>query len=158
MASHRCLARALFSELGESSFQLDALVEACDDPMVTAGLPFTLQLHRPNRRSVYLLSKVRASVELGHSLFVDGEDYLTARKARLCANGWTVVLDVSHATGWPRSASPRPTRHSGHRPPVPQDPQLGNHLGSTRRDCPDANALRGHRQVENSKYRPLYGR
>jgi|SRR5687768_2591920 hypothetical protein len=101
MASHRCLARALFSELGESSFQLDALVEACDDPLVPAGSPFTLHLHRPNRRNVYLFSKVRASVERGHSLFIDVEDYVTARKARLCANGWTVVLDVSHAVGWP---------------------------------------------------------
>jgi hypothetical protein len=101
MASHRCMAHALFSELGESSFQLDALVEACDDPFVPAGLPFTLQLHRPNRRSAYLFSKVRASVERGHSLFIDVEDHLTARKARLCANGWTVVLDVSNAAGWP---------------------------------------------------------
>jgi hypothetical protein len=101
MASHRCRARPLFSELGESSFQLDALVEACDDPFVPAGLPFTLQLHRPNRRGDYLFSKVRASVERGHLLFVDVEDYLTARKARLCANGWTVVLDVVHVAGWP---------------------------------------------------------
>jgi hypothetical protein len=101
MACHRCLARALFSELGESSFQLDALVEACDDPFVPAGLPFTLQLHGRNRRSDYLFSKVRASVERGHSLFVDVEDYLTARKARLCADGWTVVLDVVCVAGWP---------------------------------------------------------
>ena len=99
--SHRCRARPLFSELGESSFQLDALVEACDDPFVPAGMPFSLQLHRPNRRSEYLFTKVRASVERGHSLFVDVEDYLTARKARLCANGWTVVLDVVHVAGWP---------------------------------------------------------
>jgi hypothetical protein len=101
MASHRCLARPLFSELGESSFQLDALVEACDDPFVPAGMPFSLQLHRPNKRGDYLFSKVRVSVERGHALFVDVEDYLTARKARLCANGWTVVLDVVHAAGWP---------------------------------------------------------
>ena len=101
MVSHRCVARGLFSELGGSSFQLDALVEACDDPFVPAGSPFTLQLHGRNRRSDYLLSKVRASVERGHSLFVDVEDYLTARKARLCANGWTVVLDVVHVAGWP---------------------------------------------------------
>lgn len=101
MASHRCRARPLFSELGESSFQLDALVEACDDPFVPAGMPFTLQLHRPNRRSDYLFSKVRVSVERGHAVFVDVEDYLTARKARICANGWTVVLDVVHAAGWP---------------------------------------------------------
>ena len=105
MASHRCLARALFSELGEPSLQLDALVEACDDPFVPAGLPFTLQFHRPNRRSDYLFSKVRASVERGHSLFVEVEDYLTARKARLCANGWTVVLDVVHVAGWPSVGS-----------------------------------------------------
>ena len=101
MASHRCLAHALFSELGESSFQLDGLVEACDDPFVPAGLPFTLQLRRRSRRSDYLFSKVRASVERGHSLFVDVDDYLTARRARLCANGWTVVLDVVHVAGWP---------------------------------------------------------
>ena len=101
MASHRCRARPLFSELGESSFQLDALVEACDDPFVPAGMPFTLQLHRPNRRSDYLFSKVRTSVERGHSVFVDIDDYLTARKARICANGWTVVLDVVHVAGWP---------------------------------------------------------
>jgi hypothetical protein len=103
MASHRCVARALFSELGESSFQLDGLVEVCDDPFVPAGLPFTLQLHGRNRRSDYLLSKVRASVEGGHVLFLDVEDYLTARRARLCADGWTVVVDVVDAAGWPSS-------------------------------------------------------
>ena len=101
MSSHRCRARPLFSELGNSSFQLDALVEACDDPTVPMGTPFTLRLTRPNRRGDYLFSKVRASVERGHALFVDVDDYLTARKARLCANGWTVVLDVVHVTGWP---------------------------------------------------------
>lgn len=101
LSSHRCRARPLFSELGESSFQLDAVVEACDDPFVPTGTPFSLQLYRPNRRSDYLFSKVRASVERGHLLFVDVEDYLTSRKARLCANGWTVVLDVVQAAGWP---------------------------------------------------------
>jgi hypothetical protein len=102
LTSHRCLARPLFSELGESSFQLDALVEACDDPWVPAGMPFSLQLHRPSKqRSDYIFSKVRVSVERGHALFVDVEDYLTSRKARLCANGWTVVLDVVQAAGWP---------------------------------------------------------
>jgi hypothetical protein len=101
MSSHRCRARPLFSELGNASFQLDAVVEACDDPMVPTGTPFTLRLTRPNRRGDYLFSKVRASVERGHALFVDVEDYLTSRKARLCANGWTVVLDVVHAAGWP---------------------------------------------------------
>ena len=73
----------------------------CDDPFVAIGTPFSLRLSRPNRRSDYLFSKVRASVERGHALFVDVDDYLTARKARLCANGWTVVLDVVHAAGWP---------------------------------------------------------
>jgi hypothetical protein len=99
--SHRCRARPLFSELDMLSFQLDAVVEVCDDPAVPMGTPFTLRLTRPNRRSDYLFSKVRASVERGHALFVDVEDYLTARKARLCANGWTVVLDVVHVAGWP---------------------------------------------------------
>lgn len=99
--SHRCRARPLFSELDMSSFQLDAVVEICDDPAVPMGTPFTLRLTRPNRRSDYLFSKVRASVERGHALFVDVEDYLTSRKARLCANGWTVVLDVVHVAGWP---------------------------------------------------------
>ena len=99
--SHRCRARPMFSELGMSSFQLDAVVEICDDPAVPTGTPFTLRLIRPNRRSDYLFSKVRASVERGHALFVDVEDYLTSRKARLCANGWTVVLDVVHVAGWP---------------------------------------------------------
>jgi hypothetical protein len=98
---HRCRARPLFSELGMSSFQLDAVVEVCDDPSVPLGTPFSLRLTRPNRRSDYLFSKVRSSVERGHALFVDVEDHLTARKARLCANGWTVVLDVVHAAGWP---------------------------------------------------------
>jgi hypothetical protein len=32
------------------------------------------------------------------------EDHVTARKARLCANGWTVVLDVTHSVGWPTCA------------------------------------------------------
>ena len=101
LLSHRCRARPLFSELDSSSFQLDAVVEVCDDPFVPIGTPFSLHLSRPNRRSDYLFSKVRTSVERGHALFVDVEDYLTARKARLCANGWTVVLDVVHAAGWP---------------------------------------------------------
>lgn len=104
MFKHRCRARPLFSEVGMSSFQLDALVEICDDPAVPRGTPFSLRLSRPNRRSEYLFSKVRASVERGHALFVDVEDYLTARKARLCANGWTVVLDVVHVAGWPTTA------------------------------------------------------
>lgn len=98
---HSCRARPLFSELDPSSFQLDAVVEVCDDPFVATGTPFSLRLRRPNRRSDYLFSRVRASVERGHALFVDVEDYLTARKARLCANGWTVVLDVVHVAGWP---------------------------------------------------------
>jgi hypothetical protein len=101
MSSHRCRARPLFSELGNSSFLLDAIVEVCDDPTVPMGTPFSLRLTRPNRRGDFLFSKVRASVERGHALFVDVEDYLTARKARLCANGWTVVLDVVHVAGWP---------------------------------------------------------
>ncbi|MEW6476034.1 MAG: hypothetical protein AB1679_27570 [Actinomycetota bacterium] len=105
LLSHRCRARPLFSELDKSSFQLDAVVEVCDDPFVPTGTPFSLQLSRPNKRSDYLFSKVRASVERGHALFVDVEDYLTARKARLCANGWTVVLDVVHAAGWPTSGA-----------------------------------------------------
>jgi hypothetical protein len=100
-ASHRCRARPLFSQMGTSSFVLDALVEACDDPAVPRGMPFSLRLTRPTRRSDYLFTRVRASVERGHALFVDVEDYLISRKARLCANGWTVVLDVDHATGWP---------------------------------------------------------
>jgi hypothetical protein len=102
--SHRCRARPLFSELDNAFFQLDAVVEVCDDPFVPRGTPFSLHLSRPNRRSDYLFSKVRTSVERGHALFVDVEDYLTARKARLCANGWTVVLDVVHVAGWPTNA------------------------------------------------------
>lgn len=101
LLSHRCRARPLFSEIDQVSFQLDAVVEVCDDPFVPTGTPFSLQLSRPNRRSDFLFSKVRTSVERGHALFVDVEDYLTARKARLCANGWTVVLDVVNAAGWP---------------------------------------------------------
>lgn len=101
MSSHRCRARPLFSQLGQLSFQFDAVVEVCDDPAVPRGTPFFLRLTRPTRRSDYLFSRVRASVELGHALFVDVEDYLTARKARLCANGWMVVLDVDHSVGWP---------------------------------------------------------
>lgn len=102
---HRCRARPLFSELRKSSFQLDAVVEACEDPAVPRGTPFSLRLTPPTRRSEYLFSKVRASVERGHALFVDVEDYLTARKARLCTNGWTVVLDVDHSAGWPTSSA-----------------------------------------------------
>jgi hypothetical protein len=101
LSSHRCRARPLFSQVGTSSFQLDAVVEICDDPTVPPGTPFSLRLTRPTRRSDYLFSKVRASVERGHALFVDVEDYLTARKARLCANGWMVVLNVDHSAGWP---------------------------------------------------------
>jgi hypothetical protein len=99
--SYRCLARPLFSQLGRSSFMLDALVETSEDPAVPRGLPFSLRLIRPALRSEYLFSRVRASVEAGHALLVEVEDHLTARKARLCANGWTVVLDVEHASGWP---------------------------------------------------------
>jgi hypothetical protein len=98
---HRCRARPLFSHVGMSSFMLDALVEACDDPSVPRGMPFSLWLTRPTRRSEYLFSRVRASVERGHALLVVVEDHLTARRARLCANGWMVVLDVDQASGWP---------------------------------------------------------
>ena len=98
---YRCRARPMFSHLGRSSFQFDALVEMCDDPAVPRGMPFSLRLKGPTRRSDYLFSRVRASVERGHALFVEVEDYLIARKARLCANGWTVVLEVEHAFGWP---------------------------------------------------------
>ncbi|HLJ08379.1 MAG TPA: hypothetical protein VKX24_07560 [Acidimicrobiia bacterium] len=101
LSIHRCRARPLFSEVGQLSFQLDALVEDCDDPSVPRGTPFALRLERPTRRSDYLFSRVRASVERGHALVVDVEDHLTARKARLCANGWTVVLDVVQSAGWP---------------------------------------------------------
>jgi hypothetical protein len=104
LSSHRCRAWPLFSQLGTTSFQLDAVVEVCDDPTIPQGTPFSLRLTRPNRRSDYLFSKVRAAVERGHALFVDVEDYVTARKARLCANGWTVVLDVAHSAGWPTCA------------------------------------------------------
>jgi hypothetical protein len=100
-AVHRCRARPLFSQVGKSTFVLDAIIENCDDPAVRPGTPFSLRLTRPNRRSDYLFSRVRASVERGHALFVDVEDYLISRKARLCANGWTVTLDVDQASGWP---------------------------------------------------------
>ena len=98
---HRCRARPLFSQVGMSSFELDALVETCDDPTVPRGTPFSLRLIRPTRRSDYLFSRVRASVERGHALLVEVEDHLTARTARLCANGWTVVLNIDHTSGWP---------------------------------------------------------
>jgi hypothetical protein len=99
---HRCRARPLFSQVGSSSFVLDAVVETCDDPTVPRGMPFSLRLTRPpNRRSDYLFTRVRALVEQGHALIVDVEDYVITRTARLCANGWTVVLDVDHASGWP---------------------------------------------------------
>ena len=101
LSSHRCRAWPMFSQLGTSSFQLDAVVEVCDDPAVLPGTPFSLRLTHSARRNDYLFSKVRAAVERGHALFVDVEDYVTARKARLCANGWTVVLDVVHSAGWP---------------------------------------------------------
>ena len=101
LSRHRCRAWPLFVQLGTSSFQLDAIVDVCDDPAVLPGTPFSLRLTHPNRRSDYLFSKVRAAVERGHALVVDVEDYVTARKARLCANGWTVVLDVAHSAGWP---------------------------------------------------------
>ena len=104
LSRHRCRAWPLFSQLGTSSFQLDAVVDACDDPAVLPGTPFSLQLIHPSRRSDYLFSKVRVAVERGHALFVDVEDHVTARKARLCANGWTVVLDVTHSVGWPTCA------------------------------------------------------
>ena len=101
LSRHRCRAWPLFSQLGTSSFQLDAIVDVCGDPAVPPGTPFSLRLTHPNRRSDYLFSKVRAAVERGHALVIDVEDYVTARKARLCANGWTVVLDVAHSAGWP---------------------------------------------------------
>jgi asparagine synthetase B (glutamine-hydrolysing) len=101
LSHHRCRAHPLFSQVGRSSFQLDAVVESCDDPSVARGTPFSLRLTRPTRRNDYLFSRVRASVERGHVLVVDVEDHLTARKARLCANGWTVVLDVVQSAGWP---------------------------------------------------------
>ena len=100
-SNHRCRARPLFSEVGQLSFQFDAVVEMCDDPSVPRGTPFSLRLRRPTRRSDYLFSRVRASVERGHALVVEVEDYLTARKARLSANGWMVVLEVVQSAGWP---------------------------------------------------------
>jgi hypothetical protein len=69
-------------EAKAKSFQLDGVVEVCDDPTIPQGTPFSLRLTRPNRRSDYLFSKVRAAVERGHALFVDVEDYVTARNAR----------------------------------------------------------------------------
>jgi hypothetical protein len=98
---HRCRARPLFAHVGSSVVMLDALVETCDDPTVPRGTPFSLRLTPPTRRGDYLFSRVRASVERGHALLVDVEDHLTARRARLCANGWTVVLNLDHASGWP---------------------------------------------------------
>jgi|SRR5581483_2395873 len=97
---HRCRARPLFSHVGRSSFRLDAVVEESDNPAVPRGMPFSLLLRGPSRRSDYLFSRVRASVERGHALVVEVEDYLIAHKARLCANGWTVVLDVEQVFGW----------------------------------------------------------
>ena len=104
LSSHRCRAWPLFSQLGTTSFQFDGVVEVCDDPTVPPGTPFSLRLAHPNRRSDYLFSKVHAAVERGHAVFVEVEDFVTARKARLCANGWTVVLDVTHSAGWPTCA------------------------------------------------------
>lgn len=98
---YRCQARPLFSRIGSSSFVLDALVETCDDPAVPRGLPFCLRLIRPARQCEFVFSRVRASVERGHALLVELEDHLSARKARLCANGWTVVFDVAEVSGWP---------------------------------------------------------
>lgn len=99
--TYRCQARPLFSQYGQSLFVLDALVETCDDATVPRGLPFSLRLIRPTRKSDYLFSRVHSAVERGHALLVEVEDHLTARKARLCANGWTVVLDIAHTSGWP---------------------------------------------------------
>jgi hypothetical protein len=101
--SHWCRARPLFSELGSGSFVLDALVEACDDPAVPRGMPFSLRLVSPGPGD-YLFFRLRASVEHGHPLSVNLEEGCIGRKARLCANGWMRILDVEHTSGWPSTS------------------------------------------------------
>src|SRR6266542_823931 len=43
-SSHWCRAQPLFSELRNSAFIVDGLVEECDNPEVPRGMPFSLRL------------------------------------------------------------------------------------------------------------------
>ena len=82
---------------------VDALVEECDNPVVPRGIPFSLRLVSPGPDD-YLFSRLRSLVENGHAFSVTLEEGPTGRKALLCANGWTRILNVNHTRGWPSTS------------------------------------------------------
>jgi hypothetical protein len=100
---HRCRARPLFSETGHGSFVIDAVVEACDDPAIPLGVPFAMRLVPPKRPRNWVYSQLRVLVDRGTPLSVELEESTTGWRARLCTNGWLVVLDLEHTSGWPSS-------------------------------------------------------
>jgi hypothetical protein len=55
----------------------------------------------PDQSEDYLFSQVRSRLEHGHPVSVEVHESPAGRKARLCANGWMVVLPVEHTSGWP---------------------------------------------------------
>ena len=104
MPIHGCRARPLFVHLCRESFVVDALIESSDDPAVPPGTPFSLCLAPPERADDYLFSRLRATVERGHPFSVEVEAGEAGRRVRLGANGWTTVLPLQHASGWPSPA------------------------------------------------------
>jgi hypothetical protein len=100
---HRCRARPLFSETRHDSFVIDAVIESCDDPAVPLGVPFALRLVPPKRPRNWVFSQLWALVERGSPLNVELEQSITGWRARLCTNGWLVVFDLEHTSGWPSS-------------------------------------------------------
>jgi hypothetical protein len=98
---YRCRARPLFSELRRGSFVLDALVESCDDQAVPRGMPISLHVVPPARAGDWIFSQVWALVERGRSISVELRQHEAGYKARLCANGWMVHLELKTVSGWP---------------------------------------------------------
>src|SRR2546423_8886490 len=83
-SSHRCRARPLFSHLGRSSFRLDALVEACDDPGVPPGWAVSLPPIPPAPRGGYLFSRGRGLVGRGPTRLVPGGGSTSAPTCPCC--------------------------------------------------------------------------
>jgi hypothetical protein len=83
------------------SFVLDALVEACDDHAVPFGMPISLHVIPPARAADWIFSQVRALVERGRPVSVELRPHQAGYKARLCTNGWMVLLELKTTSGWP---------------------------------------------------------
>lgn len=102
MANHRCRARPVWAGFRNHLFVVDALVEACNDPDVPQGTPFSLHLVAPVHPDDYLFGRLRTSIENGHPFNVEVRNGTAVLRARLSARGWARVFEVDEATGWPR--------------------------------------------------------